>query len=117
MICVSPCSGANDNTPSIFTFAVGCLLTPVTWLIEQGLRPHKEGDDRGGYHNDTLQIQSMTKIPTTKQYRRYQSEERTPIGHFGEPEELAGGILYLASGASSMVTGHTLVIDGGWLAR
>lgn len=41
---------------------------------------------------------------------------RTPIGRFGEPEELAGGILYLASEASSMVTGHTLVIDGGWLS-
>ncbi len=43
-------------------------------------------------------------------------EARTPMGRFGEPEELAGGILYLASRASSMVTGHTLAIDGGWLA-
>jgi NAD(P)-dependent dehydrogenase (short-subunit alcohol dehydrogenase family) len=44
-------------------------------------------------------------------------EQRTPIGRFGEPEELAGGILFLASPASSMVTGHTLAIDGGWLAK
>jgi len=44
-------------------------------------------------------------------------EKNTPLGRFGEPEELAGGILYLASPASSMVTGHTLVIDGGWLAK
>ena len=43
-------------------------------------------------------------------------EERTPMGRLGQPEELAGGILYLASGASSMVTGHVLPIDGGWLA-
>jgi NAD(P)-dependent dehydrogenase (short-subunit alcohol dehydrogenase family) len=43
-------------------------------------------------------------------------EERTPLGRIGEPEELAGGILYLASEASSMVTGHTLAIDGGWTA-
>jgi NAD(P)-dependent dehydrogenase (short-subunit alcohol dehydrogenase family) len=42
--------------------------------------------------------------------------DRTPLGRFGEPEEIAGGILYLASEASSMVTGHTLAIDGGWLA-
>ena len=41
---------------------------------------------------------------------------RTPLGRLGEPEELAGGILYLASPASSMVTGHTLAIDGGWLS-
>ena len=43
-------------------------------------------------------------------------EERTPLGRLGRPEELAGGILYLASPASSMVTGHVLAIDGGWLA-
>jgi NAD(P)-dependent dehydrogenase (short-subunit alcohol dehydrogenase family) len=40
----------------------------------------------------------------------------TPIGRFGEPWELAGGLLYLASRASSMVTGVTLPIDGGWTA-
>ncbi len=43
-------------------------------------------------------------------------EARTPLGRFGEPEEIAGGILFLAGRASSMVTGHTLAIDGGWLA-
>ncbi|MCB1488723.1 MAG: SDR family oxidoreductase, partial [Bauldia sp.] len=43
-------------------------------------------------------------------------EGRTPMGRFAEPEEMAGGILYLASRASSMVTGHVLAIDGGWLA-
>lgn len=43
-------------------------------------------------------------------------ENRTPMGRFAEPEEMAGGILYLASPASSMVTGHTLAIDGGWTA-
>jgi NAD(P)-dependent dehydrogenase (short-subunit alcohol dehydrogenase family) len=43
-------------------------------------------------------------------------EDRTPMGRLGDPVELAGGILYLASEASSMVTGHTLAIDGGWTA-
>jgi NAD(P)-dependent dehydrogenase (short-subunit alcohol dehydrogenase family) len=43
-------------------------------------------------------------------------EARTPLGRFAEPEEIAGGILYLASRASSMVTGHILAIDGGFLA-
>lgn len=43
-------------------------------------------------------------------------EERTPMGRFAEPEEMAGAILFLASPASAMVTGHILPIDGGWLA-
>lgn len=43
-------------------------------------------------------------------------EERTPLGRFAEPQDMAGGILYLASPAASMVTGHILAIDGGWLA-
>ena len=36
---------------------------------------------------------------------------------YGDPEELLGGLLYLASSASDWVTGHTLNIDGGWIPR
>ena len=39
--------------------------------------------------------------------------ERTPLGRYGQPDEIAGGALYLASDAASFLTGHTLVIDGG----
>ncbi|MDP7538880.1 MAG: SDR family oxidoreductase [Alphaproteobacteria bacterium] len=43
-------------------------------------------------------------------------EERTPMGRFAQPEEMAGAILYLASDAASAVTGITLPVDCGWLA-
>ena len=39
--------------------------------------------------------------------------ERYPLKRYGEPEDIANGIIYLLSNASSWVTGHALVIDGG----
>jgi 2-deoxy-D-gluconate 3-dehydrogenase len=33
------------------------------------------------------------------------------------PEDLVGGVVFLCSPAADFVTGHTLVIDGGWLTR
>jgi NAD(P)-dependent dehydrogenase (short-subunit alcohol dehydrogenase family) len=40
--------------------------------------------------------------------------ERTPMGRWGQPEELEGTLVYLASSASDFVTGQTLYVDGGW---
>jgi NAD(P)-dependent dehydrogenase (short-subunit alcohol dehydrogenase family) len=39
--------------------------------------------------------------------------ERTPLGRYAQPDEIAGGALYLASDSANFLTGHTLVIDGG----
>lgn len=41
---------------------------------------------------------------------------RTPMGRFGQTEEVVGAAVYLASDAASFVTGQVLVVDGGFLA-
>lgn len=41
---------------------------------------------------------------------------RIPLGRVGEVEDVAAAVVYLASPAGAMVTGHTLLVDGGWTA-
>jgi 2-deoxy-D-gluconate 3-dehydrogenase len=48
--------------------------------------------------------------------RSEQIFSRIPAGRWGEPDDIAGAIIYLASAASDYVNGHVLVVDGGWLA-
>ena len=42
---------------------------------------------------------------------------RIPAGRWGEAEDLAGAVVFLASPAADYVNGHVLVVDGGWMAR
>ncbi len=44
-------------------------------------------------------------------------ESLTPMGRLGDPKELRGAVVYLASDASSYRTGHDLILDGGYTAR
>lgn len=43
--------------------------------------------------------------------------ERIPAGRWGDPSDLKGAVVFLASSASDYVNGYTLAVDGGWLAR
>jgi 2-dehydro-3-deoxy-D-gluconate 5-dehydrogenase len=49
--------------------------------------------------------------------RSRQITERIPAGRWGEPADLAGAVVFLASRASDYVHGHVLVVDGGWMGR
>ena len=59
----------------------------------------------------------MTEAGRADPERYQKSMSRTPLGRYGEPEDVAFGVLFLASDESSYMTGSELVIDGGVTAQ
>ena len=59
----------------------------------------------------------MTKPMLEKDEFRKYVMGNIPLGRVGKPEDVIGAVIYLASEASNMVTGHVLLIDGGWTAH
>ena len=63
-------------------------------------------------------IRTRNTAPLIADENRYRSiTERIPAGRWGEPEDLKGAVIFLASPASDYVNGHVLCVDGGWMAR
>ena len=60
---------------------------------------------------------SNTEALRADETRQKQILERIPAGRWGEPADLAGAVLFLASAASNYVTGTVLTVDGGWMGR
>ena len=58
----------------------------------------------------------MTRPVYADPERKAFIEERTPMGRWGQPHELAGSIVFLASAASDYITGQSLLVDGGYTA-
>lgn len=58
-----------------------------------------------------------TKALQQDETRNRQILERIPAARWGEPSDLAGAVVFLASSASDYVNGHVLVVDGGWMGR
>lgn len=78
-----------------------------------------------GKYNITVNAVAPTFIhtPGTEEYlanpesRADVIERIAALHRIGEPMDVAGAVVFLASGAASLITGHTILIDGGWTAR
>jgi 3-oxoacyl-[acyl-carrier protein] reductase len=61
-----------------------------------------------------LILSNMTKVMKGIDALEKPQLERTPLGRWGTPEDVAPAVLFLASAAAGFVTGHTLCVDGGY---
>ena len=67
----------------------------------------------GAFVIDTPMVQMMIHASRDPDKTRHKLAAQVPLGHIGEPDDVAWAIVYLASEESKFVTGAELVIDGG----
>ena len=60
-------------------------------------------------------ITGLTRASYTDPAARHATEALIPLGRLGQPEDLVGAVLFLASDESRWVTGSTVTVDGGYL--
>jgi NAD(P)-dependent dehydrogenase (short-subunit alcohol dehydrogenase family) len=87
------------------------LLTKAT-----AMQYAREGIRANSVHPGPI-VTPMTEAARADPERYQLMLSRIPLGCYGQPEDVAYGVLYLASDESRWVTGSELVIDGGWTAQ
>ena len=88
---------------------VGITRTAALEYARQGIRVNCVCP---GYIRTPMTAQSMSDPD-----RLAQMIAREPIGRVGNPEEVAAAVMWLCSDAASFVTGHTMTVDGGYMAQ
>jgi len=102
-----------DNSSPQYQASKGAvrLLTKAT-----AIQYARDGIRANSVHPGPI-VTPMTERRRADPAQRQLMISRIPLGRYGEPDEVAYGVLYLASDESAYVTGSELVIDGGWTAQ
>jgi len=96
--------GKQINTPPVYSASKGAVISLTrylaTYLAKYGIRVNAVTP--GGVYSGQNEI-------FVKKY-----SERCPLGRMAKPEEIFNAVYFLACDASSYITGHNLIVDGGW---
>lgn len=120
-------SGSIINIASIFGMVGSAPLREVAYCVSKGAIVNMTRQlgcewSRGGVRVNAIApgwfpTEMTQESMFDQESGRSYIERNTPIGRAGELHELDGPLLFLASDASTYVTGEVLAVDGGWLAR
>jgi NAD(P)-dependent dehydrogenase (short-subunit alcohol dehydrogenase family) len=102
-----------NNSPCNYGAAKAGVIQFTRWLATY-LAPYNIRVNcltPGGFYNDAL-----AEEPPYREVFARNFAERTPLGRMGNKTDLKGAVVLLASSASDYMTGHNLVVDGGWTA-
>ena len=113
---INICSLASDiGRPNIVPYAVskGALK-----MMTRALAVEAAAVQRAGQRHRARVLQDRDECAARSPTTEFSSwvAKRTPAGRWGEPPEIAGAAVFLASSAADYVTGHLLYVDGGFSA-
>ena len=118
--------GAIVNTASIMSFSGGGLYPNIAYQTTKGALVNMTRGLAVEWAAHGIRVNSVAPTWVRTQFiapvlaqadLMTQIEALTPLGRIAEPEEVASAMLFLASPAAAMITGHTLPVDGGFLAK
>jgi NAD(P)-dependent dehydrogenase (short-subunit alcohol dehydrogenase family) len=92
------------------TSKAGVVMLSRSMAVEWAPHGVRVNSISPGYMKTEMTLSSMSQLFPAW-------ESLTPMGRLGEPEELRGALIFLASDASAYMTGHDLVVDGGYTVR
>jgi 2-deoxy-D-gluconate 3-dehydrogenase len=117
-------SGKIINTASLLSFSGG-ITVPAYTSSKHGIAGLTKAL-ANEWAKDGVQVNAIapgyfktdnTQALQDNPQRNEQITARIPSSAWGEPKDLAGAVVFLASSASNYVNGHILTVDGGWMAR
>lgn len=108
--------GAPDLPPYHASKGAVRLMTKTDALLYAGDGIRVNSIHPGFIWTPLVEDLAVSSDQDVEAFRRH-LDELHPIGHVGEPDDIAHGAVYLASDESKFVTGSELVIDGGYTAR